>query len=134
MKSLKEYFKARLMEDLGSPKLMKNIEDQEYKTGRDASFKLDRIARSPYLYVPHPNNPSKPMRVPEARLHPRLSWALSNAAKYGSGLDPRDVAIINDFIDKHGHFVGAPNDPDYAFPDQFRTNDPDSVLSNIFDP
>lgn len=130
--TLKEYFKARLMEDIGSPELMANIEDKERRTGRDASVRLDQIARSPYLYVPDPNNPTKPMKVPGARLHPRLSWALSNAAKFGSGLDPKDVAIIQDFIDQHGHFVGAPDDPDYAYPEQFRTNDPKSVLSNIF--
>jgi len=136
MKSLKEHFKNRLVsslsEDLGSPELMANIEDKERRTGRDASIRLDKIARSPYLYVPDPNNPAKPMRVPGARLSPRLSWALSNAANYGSGLDPKDVAIIQDFIDQHGHFVGAPDDPDYAYAEQFRTNDPKSVLSNIF--
>lgn len=135
MKSLKEHFKNRLVsslsEDLGSPELMANIEDKERRTGRDASIRLDQIARSPYLYVLDPVT-GKPKKMPEAKLHPSLSWALYNAAKFGSGLDPKDVKIIQDFIDQHGHFVGTPNDPDYAFPGQFRTNDPKSVLSNIF--
>jgi uncharacterized protein YcgL (UPF0745 family) len=130
--SYKEYFKQKLVEDLGSPELMANIENKYRAKDRDPSDKLDKIARSPYLYVPHPDDPSKPMRIPEARLHPRLSWALSNAAQHGSAMSKEDIAVIKDFIRQHGHFVGAPDDPDYAYPPKFGTNDPFSVLSNIF--
>jgi hypothetical protein len=130
--TLKEYFKQKLLEDIGSPELMANIEKSYEDKGKDPSNILDRVARSPYLYVPHPDNPNKPMRVPGARLHPRLTYALSSAAEFGRGIPEADVEIIKDFIRQHGHFVGADNYADFAYPEKFRTDDPESVLSNIF--
>lgn len=107
MKSLKEYFKARLMEDLGSPELMQNIIKREADTNRDMSDLIDRVAKSPHLYVPDPNNPSKPMRVPGARLSPELTGALTQAAMDNYPLTPEHSALIKDFIDQHGHVVGS---------------------------
>ena len=128
----KEYFKQRLLEDVGSPELFANIEKKYQDTGKDTSNLEDRIARSPHLYVPDPNNPSKPMRVPGAKIHPRLTHALSMAAEFGRGIPEADVELIKDFIRQHGHFVGADNYADFAYPEKFRTDDPESVLSNIF--
>ena len=106
MKNLKEYFKQKLLEDLGDHELMANIAKKYDAKGKDPSDILDRIARSPYLYVPDPTDPSKPMRIPEARLHPSLTTALANAAHHGIGIPEKDVAWIKGFIEQHGHFVG----------------------------
>ncbi len=130
--NFKEYFKQRLSEDLGSPELMDAMQAKADASGRDNSLKMADIAHSPYLYISDPNDPTgaTPMRVPGARLHPRLSYALSSAAEFGRGIPPEDVAIIKDFIRQHGHFVGA---SDLGAPgERFRTDDPKSVLSNIF--
>ena len=130
--NMKKYFKQRLLEDLGTPEVMANIANKYDAAGKDPSDILDRIARSPYLYVPDPTDPSKPMRIPEARLHPSLTTALANAAHHGIGIPEKDVALIKDFIEQHGHFVGADNTDDIAYPPKFSTKDPSGVLSNIF--
>ena len=130
--NMKKYFKQKLLEDLGTPELMGNILKKSDAEGTDPSNILDRIARSSYLYVPDPTDPSKPMRIPGARLHPRLATALANAAHHGIGIPEEDVALIRGFIGQHGHFVGADNRDDIAYPPKFSTNDPMGVLSNIF--
>lgn len=130
--NLKEYFKQKLLEDIGDHDLMKNIEARHDAKGTDPSDELNRIATSPFLYVPNPNDPSKPMRVPEAKLHPRLASALANAAHHGIGIPENDVKLIKAFIEQHGHFVGADGQDDIAYPPQFSTKDPSGVLSNIF--
>ena len=133
MKNLKEYFKQRLLEDIGTAELMANIEKKHDAAGTDPSDQLDRIARSRNLYVPDPNNPSKPLRIPGARLHPRVITALANAAHHGMRIPDEDVAIIKDFVKLHKtHFVGADNNNDMAYPPTFRTDDPSGVLGNIF--
>ena len=130
--NMKKYFKQKLLEDIGDHELMKAIEDRHDAAGTDPSDQLDRIARSPYLYVPDPTDPSKPMRIPEARLHPSLTTALANAAHHGIGIPEKDVALIKGFIEQHGHFVGADGRDDIAYPPKFSTKDPSGVLSNIF--
>ena len=122
--TLKEYLKARLIsslsEDLTSPELADHLEGQ-YKYD-----KAESLARSPWLYVLDPVT-GKPKKIPEAKLHPRLAMALSNTAHHGSGLEPEEVKMIQDFVDKHGHFVGGPRDGDF---DIFQTDK--RVLGNIF--
>lgn len=122
--TLKEYFKARLIsslsEDLTSPELADHLE------GQHKYDKAESLARSPYLYVLDPVT-GKPKKVPGVRLHPRLAMALSNTAHHGSGLEPEEVKMIQDFVDKHGHFVGGPRDGDF---DLFQTDK--RVLGNIF--
>jgi hypothetical protein len=130
--NLKEYFKQRLLEDIGDPAMMKAIEDRHDAKGTDPSDEVNRIATSRFLYVSDPNDPSKPMRVHGVALHPDLVTALANAAHHGIGIKPEYVKMIKAFIEQHGHFVGADGRDDVAFPPKFSTKDPSGVLSNIF--
>lgn len=122
--TLKEYFKARLTsslsEDLTSPELADHLE------GQHKYDKAESLARSPFLYVLDPVT-GKPKKVPEVKLNQSLTMALSNTAHHGSGLEPEEVKMIQDFIDQHGHFVGGPRDGDF---DIFQTDK--RVLGNIF--
>jgi hypothetical protein len=132
MKNLKEYFKQRLLEDIGAPELMKAIEAKHDAKGTDPSDQLNQIATSRFLYVSDPNDPSKPVRVHGVVLHPDLTTALANAAHHGIGIKPEYVKMIKAFIEQHGHFVGADGRDDIAYPPKFSTKDPSGVLSNIF--
>jgi len=130
--NLKEYFKQRLLEDIGDPALMKAIEDRHDAKGTDPSDEVNRIATSRFLYVSDPNDPSKAVRVHGVALHPDLTTALANAAHHGIGIPENDVKMIKAFIEQHGHFVGADGRDDIAYPPKFSTKDPSGVLSNIF--
>lgn len=128
--NLKEYYKARLMEDLGSPELMGNIRAKEAATNQDMSDLLDKIARSPYLHITDPNNPNRPIRVPGTNLHPDLIAALDTANKSGGkGLTKKQIEMVKDYIRQHGHFEGAINDTE-AYPETFATNQ--GPLGKIF--
>ena len=143
MKNLKEYYKQRLLEDIGSHDLMGNIKRAHAAKGTDPSREIGRIAASRFLYVPDPNDPSKPMQVHGIALHPKLAAALAAAAHHGKGIKPEYVKMIKAFIEQHGHFVGGvPLEPAPAgapapetftpAPETFSTKDPSGVLSNIF--
>ena len=88
--NLKQYYKqilnSAINEDLGTHALMKDIEAGHDAKGTDPSDELDRIARSRFLYVSDPNDPSKPVRVHGVALHPDLVTALANAAHHGIGI------------------------------------------------
>ena len=122
---------------------MKAIEARHDAKGTDASDEVNKLATSPFLYVPDPNDPSKPIQVRGVVLHPDLTKALAAAAHHGKSINPEYVKMIKAFIEQHGHFVGGvPSEPAPAgapapetftpAPETFSTKDPSGVLSNIF--
>lgn len=145
MKTLKEYFKARLTQKLDEDFMTAGLADaltasqdaheKKYEeTGDDVhleradniSYLMDRLARSPKLYDLKPGTVASHGVVPGAKLHRGIQWALSGANEHGTGIHPDDVAEIRKFIEKYGHIIGGVEDSE-----RFDTRK--RVLGNIFD-
>lgn len=132
MKSLKEYFKQRLSEDMTEPELtahMRDLSDIASKAGNPRiADRIDRereeMEKSPHLYRRNPTT-GEPEEVEGVKISPSLHAAIDAAVRInypeGKHLSPRHIKQLRSFVALHGDVVGrTPGTPWQFGPDSLQ--------------
>ena len=132
MKSLKEYFKQRLLEDVTEPELtvhMRNLSDVASKAGNtQIADRIDRereqMEKSPHLYRRNPTT-GEPEEVEGVKISPSLHSAIDAAVRItlpgGKPLSPHHIKQLRSFVALHGDVVGrTPGTPWQFGPDSLQ--------------